>query len=128
MARGGKTPVIKKTGSRFRCNMMWAITNQGSMKWMVFKESFTVVIFLNFLSRLIYKSDKKIFLIVDNHKVHHAKKIQAWLKITIFFLPPYCPEMNPQELINQEVKSHAGNFKMMTSLNQSKILLNAYSI
>jgi len=130
-ARRGKTPVIKKTGSRFRCNMISAITNQGSMKWMVFEESFTVVIFLNFLRRLIYKSDKKIFLIVDNHKVHHAKKVQAWLeknkeKITIFFLPPYCPEMNPQELVNQEVKSHAGNFKMMTSLKDLTINLRYY--
>ncbi len=69
----GHTPSIKKTGSRFRCNMIAAITNQGHMKWKVFKESFTVNVFIDFLRRLTYKAPKKVFLIVDNHKVHHAK-------------------------------------------------------
>jgi transposase len=127
----GETPVIRKTGSRYRCNMISAITNHGTMKWMVFEDSFTVPIFLQFLRRLIYKSGKKIFLIVDNLKVHHAKKVREWLqenkdKIEIFFLPPYCPEMNPQELVNQEVKSHASNFKLVASMNELTINLRYY--
>jgi len=117
----GKTPVIRKTGSRFRCNMIAAISNQGTMKWKVFDSSFTVAIFMDFLRRLTYKSPNKIFLIVDNHKVHHAKKINKWLakyphRIQLFYLPPYSPEMNPQELVNQEIKGHASNFKLMTSM------------
>ena len=127
----GVTPVIQKTGSRFRCNMISAITKQGSMKWMVFEDSFTRQIFLNFLRRLTYRTKKKIFLIVDNHKVHHSKDVQSWLqknkeKIEVFFLPPYCPEMNPQELVNQEVKSHAGNFRLMTSMKDLTVNLRSY--
>lgn len=127
----GQTPVIRKTGSRFRSNMICAITNQGSMRWMVFQDSFTVDVFLTFLRRLIYKAHKKIFLIVDNLKVHHAKKVQEWLKkhqarIEIFYLPPYCPEMNPQELVNQEIKGHASNFRLMTCLNDLTINLRLY--
>jgi len=129
--RKGKTPVINKTGSRYRCNMISAITNQGSMKWMVFEDSFTVPIFLQFLRRLVYKSSKKIFLIVDNLKVHHAKKVKGWLeenrdKIELFFLPPYSPEMNPQELVNQEVKSQASNFRLVASMNDLTINLRYY--
>ena len=55
---------------------------------------------------------------MDNHKVHHSKKIGAWIKrhkkrIKLFFLPPYSPELNPQELVNQYVKSQAGSFRVM---------------
>ena len=107
----GKTPSIRKTGSRFRCNMIAAISNHGSMKWKVFEDSFTADVFLDFLRRLIYKSDKKIFLVLDNLRVHHSKKAAKWVqknqdKIEFFFLPPYSPELNPQELVNQEIKGH----------------------
>ncbi len=127
----GHPPSIKKTGSRFRCNMIAAITNQGSMKWKVFEESFTVAVFIDFLRRLIYKAPKKIFLILDNHKVHHAKKVTAWSekhseKIQLYFLPPYSPEINPQELVNQEIKGHASNFRLMTSMQDLTINLRYY--
>ena len=127
----GCTPSIQKTGSRFRCNMIAAITNQGSMKWNVFKESFTTDLFIDFLRRLTYKSPKKVFLILDNHKVHHAKKVTAWVqkhshKIQLFFLPPYSPELNPQELVNQEIKGHSSNFKLMTSMEALSINLRCY--
>ena len=70
---------------------------------------------------LTYKAPRKVFLIVDNHKVHHAKKVKNWVakypdRIELFFLPPYAPEINPQELVNQEIKSHASNFRLMTSM------------
>jgi len=129
--RKGKTPSIRKTGSRFRCNMISAITNQGSMKWKVFENSFTVDVFIDFMRRLTYKSPKKIFLILDNHRVHHAKKVTNWVekyssRIQLFFLPPYSPEMNPQELVNQDIKSNAGNFKLMTSMQDLTINLRYY--
>jgi len=129
--RKGKTPSIRKTGSRFRCNMIAAITNYGSMKWKVFDTSFTADVFIDFLRRLTYKSSQKIFLIVDNHKVHHAKKVKKWVnkysdRIELFYLPPYSPELNPQELVNQEIKSHAGNFRIMTSMEDLTINLRYY--
>ncbi len=127
----GKTPSIKKTGARFSCNMIATITNYGLMKWMVFEKNFTISIFINFLRRLIYKAPKKIFLIVDNHSVHHAKKVRSWIekhnkKIELFYLPPYSPELNPQELVNQEVKGHATNFKIISKLEDLTTSLRVY--
>ncbi len=127
----GQTPAISKTGSRFSCNMIAAISNVGSMKWMVFESNFTVTVFIEFLRRLIYKTGKKIFLIVDNHAVHHAKKTQEWLarhkkKIELFYLPPYSPELNPQELVNQEVKGHANNFHIIKSAQDLSSNLRSY--
>lgn len=127
----GKTPGISKTGSRFRCNMISAITNQGHMRWMIFEGSCDVSVFLTFLKRLIYRAKKKIFLIVDNLRVHHAKKVNDWLKehkddIKIFYLPPYSPELNPQELVNQEIKSIASNSGLVKSMKDLQNNLACY--
>lgn len=91
-SKKGSKSIINKKSHRYRANMIAAITNQGSMRWMVFEENFTIKILLKFLRRLIYKSKNKIFMILDNHKVHHAKSIKNWLnknqeKIEIFFAP-----------------------------------------
>jgi transposase len=127
----GQTPVIRKTGKRFRCNMIAAITNYGTMKWMVFADTFNVDKFLVFLKRLIFKAQNKIFLIIDNLRVHHAKKVCQWLekvkdKIELFFIPPYCPELNPQELVNQDVKANAGQFRVMKSMDDLQINIRYY--
>jgi transposase len=50
-----------------------------------------------------------VFLILDNLRVHHSKKVQAWLEkhkdqIEVFYLPPYAPEYNPDELVNSDLK------------------------
>ena len=108
----GQTPVIPGTGQRFGCNMISAITNRGKLSFMVFKEKFRVPVFLLFLKRLIRQVRHKIFLIVDGHPVHRAVKVQSWIcenahRIRLYFLPGYSPELNPDEILNQDVKSNA---------------------
>jgi transposase len=107
----GQTPVIVATGKRFGCNMISAITNQGRLNFMVFKGRFIAKVFLEFLFRLVRQSKRKVFLIVDRHPVHRSKKVKQWLEerpdaIQLFFLPGYSPELNPDELLNQDVKSN----------------------
>jgi transposase len=108
----GETPVIPGTGQRFGCNMISAITNRGKLYFMVFKQRFTVAVFLEFLRRLDRQLGRALYLIVDGHPVHRAAAVKAWLKedgrkIRLFFLPGYSPELNPDELLNQDVKSNA---------------------
>nr|WP_246167867.1 IS630 family transposase [Thermosulfurimonas marina] len=109
----GETPVVEVSGKRFQFNMISAISNRGKMKFMIFGERFNAEIFIEFLRRLIRSNEKrKIFLIVDNHRVHHAKKVSKWVsrhkeEIEIFFLPKYSPELNPDEYLNQDVKTNA---------------------
>ena len=107
----GQTPVIVATGKRFGCNMISAITNKGQINFMVFKGRFISKVFLEFLNRLVRQSKRKVFLIVDRHSVHRSRKVKQWLqeqvdKIRLFFLPSYSPELNPDELLNQDVKSN----------------------
>jgi len=108
----GETPVIPGTGQRFACNMVSAITNKGKLYFMVFKKGFTTAVFLEFLRRLERQVGRPLYLIVDGHPVHRARQVKAWLKedgrkIRLFFLPGYSPELNPDELLNQDVKSNA---------------------
>jgi hypothetical protein len=113
--RRGETPVVMGTGQRFRCNMISSITNRGRLAFMIFHQRFMARVFLNFLGRLVRltrKTKRKVFLIVDGHQVHKSRLVNRWLaehaaQIRIFFLPSYSPELNPDELLNQDVKTNA---------------------
>jgi transposase len=108
----GKTPAIPGTGQRFGCNLVSAITNRGHLSFMVFKRGFTAGVFLRFLRRLVKQADRKVFLIADRHPVHRSGKVKTWLakhpsQIRLFLLPGYSPELNPDEMVNQDVKTNA---------------------
>jgi transposase len=110
--RKGHTPVIPGTGQRFRCNMISTITNQGKLAFMVFTKTFTADVMIQFLRRLRRQARRKVFLIVDSHPVHRSGKVQRWLEthaddMELFRLPGYSPDLNPDELLNQDVKSNA---------------------
>ena len=127
----GKTPIIKSTGKRFRVNMISTVTNKGTMRFMLFEESFTADVFLKFIKRLTNGSDAKIFLILDNLRVHHAKILKPWLeenrsKIELFYLPSYSPELNPDELLNQDVKSNAVGRNRAKNLTEMKNNITQY--
>jgi transposase len=110
--RRGRTPVIPGTGQRFRANVISTITNRGKLAFMVFRERFTAEVFLRFLRRLVRQAGRKVYLIVDGHPVHRSGKVRRWLerqagRIRMFLLPGYSPELNPDELLNHDVKANA---------------------
>ncbi len=110
--RRGETPVIPGTGKRFRCNMISAITNRGKVAFMVFERKFTAVVFVAFLRRLLRHAGRKGFLIVDEHPVHVSTAVERWVErhrqqLRLFFLPGYSPDLNPDEFLNQDVKTNA---------------------
>lgn len=89
-----------------------AITNRGQMYFMVFKRRFRAEIFLEFLRRLVRQVGRRVFLILDQDPVHKAPKVLRWLRryrdsIRVFHLPSYSRELNPDEFLNQDVKSNA---------------------
>jgi len=105
----GKTPIIDLNAKKSSINMISAITNQGKVRFMLYQETMTSKVLLKFLSRLIKDVERKVFLILDNHRVHHSKAVKKWLevhkeRIEIFYLPPYSPEYNPDEYLNGDLK------------------------
>jgi transposase len=107
----GQTPIIKRTGQRFSLNMISAISNRGHLQFMIIDGRFNSEVFEHFLKQMIKYSKQKICFVTDGHPAHKTKKLNEWLlenkhKIEVFFLPPYSPELNPQEYVNQDVKTN----------------------
>jgi transposase len=105
----GQPPVLPVETKRARLNMISAITNKGSVRFMIYDKTMTRQLLLDFMKRLIKDAPRKVFLILDNLRVHHGKIVAKWLgensdKIEIFFLPPYSPEINPDEYLNHALK------------------------
>lgn len=112
-ARRGRTPIVRVGNKRFGRSIISAVSNRGGMRWMVFKGALNVRSFKRFLARLIKGAKRKIFLIVDNLRVHHAKVLAPWLlkhkgRIELFYLPSYSPEINPVEVANADLKRAVG--------------------
>lgn len=111
----GHTPVLPKTGQRFRVNLMAAISNRGKLHFTVYQGSLTVGLYRKFLDRLATDYPGcRVHLIADQHPTHKAKTITAWLaenehRIVQHFLPGYAPELNPVELLNGDTKREVAN-------------------
>jgi transposase len=107
----GQTPVIKTTGARFSVNMISAITSKGHLRFMIINKRLNADIFVEFLKRLMQNTKAPIYLIVDGHPVHRSGKVKKYVKsckgkLRLFYLPPYSPELNPDELVWNHVKHH----------------------
>jgi transposase len=128
----GQTPVIKRTGKRFRVNMISAISNGGMLRFRLFTGSFTGPVLIEFLRRLLRDcAGRKVHLIVDGHPVHRAKLVSAWVgrhaeRIELHFLPGYSPELNPVELLNHEVKANAAGRRRPRSAGELRDELHGY--
>ena len=105
----GRTPVVRVNNKRHGLSVISTVTNKGQMRWRIFDGALNADILIDFLRRLIKGAAKKLFLILDNLRVHHAKPVKAWLAahidaIEVFYLPSYSPELNPDEMANADIK------------------------
>jgi transposase len=105
----GRTPVVRVTGKRLRVNVLSAVSAQGALWFTVFLGRFDAAVFTAFLDRLARQAGRKVHVIVDRHPVHRGKTVRQWLqanteRVELHFLPGYSPELNPDELLNADLK------------------------
>lgn len=105
----GHTPTVRPCHKRVGLGLISAVTNKGELRWMVLDGAITAPLLLIFLARLIREAGGKVFLILDNLPVHRAHLVREWLagrtaQIEVFHLPPYSPELNPDEGLNADLK------------------------
>jgi transposase len=105
----GVKPVQKQGGYRFGVNMVSAINNSGNSRFMLFSGRMNGKKFIEFLRRLVKGQQQKIVLILDNATYHKSALVKAFAekhaeKIALVFLPPYAPELNPDEYLNNALK------------------------
>jgi transposase len=105
----GRTPTIRVNHKRAGLGLISAVTNKGELRWMMLNGAIKATILISFLTRLVRDAGRKVFLILDRLAVHRSAKVRDWLAgrekdIEVFYLPPYSPELNPDEGLNGDLK------------------------
>lgn len=126
----GKTPAIRLNAKRERISLISSITNQGKVRFMIYDKAMNAQTFIKFCRRLIKDAGKKIYLILDNLRVHHSHMVKQWIEehrdqIELFFLPSYSPELNPDEYLNCDLK--AGVHSSVPARSKSQLKSKALS-
>jgi transposase len=126
----GQTPVVPHTGNRFSLNMLSVVNARGQLRFMVHEGRLNGPVFVEFLKRLVYKAPRPIFLVLDGHSVHKSRPVRDYVtsqdgKLRLFFLPPYSPELNPDEQVWNHVKHHGVGRMFVNGKDQLRILIQA---
>src|SRR5204863_2884009 len=122
----GETPIVSSTGARYRTSLISAVTARGHMRFMIKERGgVNAVVFIEFLRRLMVGCKTKIFLIVDRGPAHVAKKTKAFVAglggvLRLFYLPPYSPDRNPDELVWKHLKADTVGRALVTSFRDFK--------
>jgi len=107
----GQTPVVRSTGQRRSVNMISAVSARGALRFMLTKGRVNGSVFVEFLKRLMHNAARPIFLILDGGSYHRSRPVKGYVatlggRLQLFFLPPYSPELNPDEQVWNYVKHH----------------------
>ena len=127
----GSHPEIKSPVDRFKVSIFGAMGRNGQLITLE-NEKFNAETFRLFLEKLLLKAEvgrkengkkKKILLVLDNAKYHHAKILQPWLKevsnvLELFFLPPYSPDLNPIEMLWKKTRRNVTHNRFFASLQE----------
>jgi transposase len=122
-ATKGKTPIVSSTGARFGLNMISAVSAQGEFRFMVVKGRVASSQFIEFIKRLLQGTKRMIFLIVEGHPAHKSRNVVNYVdtikkRFRLFFLPPYSPELNPDERVWNDLKNNAVGRQAISSPEQ----------
>jgi transposase len=124
----GQTPIVPSTGARFSLNLVSAVSPRGDMRFMTVNGRMNADKFIDFLQRLMKGVERPVFLIVDGHPTHRAVKVKQFVASTqgqlrLFFLPPYSPQLNPDESVWNYVKNHHVGKATITGPDQFRALV-----
>src|SRR5215210_531139 len=105
----GRTPLVRVCHKRAGLSLISAVANKGELRWMVVDGAVNAPTLVRFLQRLIREDRRKVFLILDRLRAHRARMTQDRLaehrsEIEVHYLPPYSPELNPDEGVNADLK------------------------
>jgi transposase len=128
----GETPTIKNSGERFGLNMISAVSASGAMHFNCFDGKMHSERFVQFLKDLRVTAQRSVLVIVDNGSYHKSKIVKEFLKtegedlgIKLVYLPPYSPELNPDEQVWNQAKRDIGRRVIKTKDELKQVVENA---
>jgi transposase len=128
----GKTPELRKSGMKYRINMISAVTNKGELRFMCYTATMTQSKFILFLSKLVKSTEGPVIVITDNLSVHHGKRVKAWVAdqpdLTLEFIPSYSPELNADEYLNRDLKKNVNAKRMPRNLAELKVNVMSFML
>ncbi len=127
----GKTPTLKRDGTKRKVNMISAVTNKGEVRFMCYSTTMTQSKFILFLSKLIKSTDGPVVVITDNLSVHHGKRVAKWVAdqkgaIQLEFIPSYSPELNADEYLNRDLKKNVNSKKTPRTVKELKANISSF--
>jgi len=130
-AREGRRAALEVPGPHIRINMISAISNGGSLRFMTYTGTMNGALFLVFLERLVRGSTRRIYLIADRLKAHDTGAVRRWLaahedKIELVPLPKSSPELNADEYLNNDMKGNVKAFGLPHSKEELRSLVQTF--
>lgn len=106
----GKTPIVRTSGQRQSINAISALSNKGGFWYHVYHGRFTADKCIECFKRFMKGRKSPVIFIVDGHPVHKSKNVMSYIeslegKLEIVFLPPYAPDLNPDELVWNQMRN-----------------------
>ena len=128
----GQTPVLRVQAKKMHINMISAINNRGELRFLLYSEAINSQRLIGFMEALIKTANgRKVYFILDNLRVHHSKQVSQWVddhkdEIALFHLPPYSPEYNPDEYLNNDLKHTIGTQSMVQDIQELEANTSAF--
>jgi transposase len=106
----GQTPVVKTTGQRQKVSAISAVSARGGFWSQVYTGTLNAGRFVEFLKDFRSGGRGRVLMVVDGHPSHHARVVQKYVEasggmLELHFIPPYSPDLNPDEFVWQYAKS-----------------------
>ena len=126
----GSTPIVQTTGQRQKVSAISAISAKGGFWSKVYTGMFNAGRFVEFLKDFRKGGRGRVFLVVDGHPSHHAKLVKTYVEATrgmleLHFIPPYAPDLNPDEFVWQHAKTNGVSKKPLKKSESLKVRVKA---
>lgn len=123
--------LMLRAGKRFGCNMISTVAGRGKLSLMIFRERFTADVYIRLLRRLMRQGNRKVYRIIAGHPVHRSKKVATWLdshcdRIQMIGLTGCSPDLNPDEMLNNDVKSIAVGRRRPSDMGEMRSSVRGY--
>ncbi|MBE7508232.1 MAG: IS630 family transposase [Planctomycetia bacterium] len=121
----GRTPIVKTSGKRQRVNAISAVNARGAFWYKTYGGKLNSGVFIHFLKDFLRGRARPVLLVVDGLPAHKAKGVSAHVqslegRLELHFLPPYAPDLNPDEFVWNHAKQN-GVSKRPLRANESLV-------